>query len=901
MAGGAWSPIMEGRVDLERYGTALRRVLNAVTVAQGLWMRRPGTRMVAPVDDHSKLTKLVPFEFNAEDANMLAFSDQRMRVLSEDGPLIRTPVNITAIDGNEFTAAGHDTAVGDSVYLSGFDEASPLNFAIVKITAVAGDDVTFEPPPGYTEPTLTGDETVSRVYAIETPYTHTQARRLRYLQHLNVLYAYNPDHAPRAVGRYGVYDWRCAPLKLQDGPYLNINETATVLTPGSTGNAIIGSGGTASASGVTGGNSAANGVSLDPDTFWESDTDQTGWLQYTFTSGKVITKYVIYLAQSSTGQFSWKDYAPLNFVLEAYTGSAWVELDRQTDYSVWEGGRSVTFSVSNTTARTQYRLRITTLFSAGDIKARIGRLVLIEDPATAPTITFTASATAGINNDQGFQATDVGRIFRVKGSDGWWRWYTIAAVNSTTSIDARSEADALPDTRATREWRLGMWSDTTGWPTCATFFSDRMWVGGSKDAHDKVAYTRPGGYSGEFLNFSPTNPDATVTEDCGGVVTCNSKKAGVIRWIDSDERGLMVGTMNGEWTIRPADQTRALSATNIEARNPTARGSADIEPVRVDAQVLFVPRARRSLREMSFSAADDGYKVPSMSLYSSHFGRRSFGRLASTPEPHGLIWNNRIDGVLLGFTYNKEEGALGWHEHHIGGTDAIVEDIAELTAADGTTDTLWLEVARTIGGQTRRHIEVMMPFWQEGFTHKDHAFFADCGLVYEGGLTDVVYGLWHLEGETVCVVADGAALPLQTVDSGQIELPFKASRIVVGLPYVSEGETLRPNAGASDGTAQGKTKRTHSIVFRLWESQGGQYRRPPTEDTPDPPWEDFVHGRADPELDVAPPLYTGDTRSLDWPPGYDKEGTVSWRQPGHIGLPLNIMAIMPQLVTQDRG
>lgn len=50
--------------------------------------------------------------------------------------------------------------------------------------------------------------------------------------------------------------------------------------------------------------------------------------------------------------------------------------------------------------------------------------------------------------------------------------------------------------------------------------------------------------------------------------------------------------------------------------------------------------------------------------------------------------------------------------------------------------------------------------------------------------------LWHIEGKTVSILADGSVLPQQTVASGQLTLPRPSARCHIGLPFASELETL---------------------------------------------------------------------------------------------------------------
>jgi hypothetical protein len=101
--------------------------------------------------------------------------------------------------------------------------------------------------------------------------------------------------------------------------------------------------------------------------------------------------------------------------------------------------------------------------------------------------------------------------------------------------------------------------------------------------------------------------------------------------------------------------------------------------------------------------------------------------------------------------------------------------------------------------------------------------------------TKTVSGLWHLEGRSVSVYADGYVVAnpndstktVVTVSSGTITLSSQYSVIRVGLPYISDVETLDLKNTFDD-------KLPSSIGFRVRETRGlwvGQ--RPPDDDSVD--------------------------------------------------------------------
>lgn len=152
-------------------------------------------------------------------------------------------------------------------------------------------------------------------------------------------------------------------------------------------------------------------------------------------------------------------------------------------------------------------------------------------------------------------------------------------------------------------------------------------------------------------------------------------------------------------------------------------------------------------------------------------------------------------------------------------------------------------------------------------------------------------GLSHLEGETVGVVTNGAEHADRTVSAGAITLSVPASKAHVGLKYRGAISPMRIEAGAADGTAQGKIKRTTKVVFRLVESLGGSYG--PREDNQIA----FKYREPANAMDEPPPLFTGD-QTVDWQGGYDTDGFYYVVQ--DKPFPLTLAAIFPKVNTQDR-
>ena len=155
-----------------------------------------------------------------------------------------------------------------------------------------------------------------------------------------------------------------------------------------------------------------------------------------------------------------------------------------------------------------------------------------------------------------------------------------------------------------------------------------------------------------------------------------------------------------------------------------------------------------------------------------------------------------------------------------------------------------------------------------------------------------ISGLDHLEGETVAILADGATHPARTVSSGAITLQAPASIAHIGLACPAKLQTMRLNAGAQDGTSQGKTARINKAVVRLLESLGLKYGQSFAA-------LDEIPFRSSGDLMDSPPdLFTGDI-VLDWPGDYDSNPWLAFQQDDP--LPCTIVGIMPTVSINDRG
>lgn len=428
------------------------------------------------------------------------------------------------------------------------------------------------------------------------------------------------------------------------------------------------------------------------------------------------------------------------------------------------------------------------------------------------------------------------------------------------------------------DFQLGAWSKTTGYPAVTAFYEQRLVFANTGLQPQTIFFSK----GSSFEDFTPgTGSNSALT------YTIGSGQVNVIEYL-AGSRFLVVGTSGGEFVVSSGGVAEPLSPTNTQIRKQANYGSSSIQPVTVANVILFVQRAGRKLRELTYNYDTDSYFAPDMCILSEHVTKSGISRIAFQQEPDNIIWCALNDGGFIGMTYRREENVVAWHTHDLGGTNVSVEDVMTLPT-DLNEDELYLIVRRTIDGVTKRFIERLTVI-DFGSDIKD-AWHVDSGLQYNGAATTSITGLDHLEGETVEILADGFAVSDKIVSSGEITLDTAASKVTIGLPFTSTLQTMRIDAGGTEGTAQGKTKRIRDVTFRFFNTVSADVG--PSEENLDPiSFRESTLAAATPT-----PLFSGD-KDITFPSGYDSDGFIVVKQ--DQALPMTVLAVYPRLQTFDR-
>ena len=435
--------------------------------------------------------------------------------------------------------------------------------------------------------------------------------------------------------------------------------------------------------------------------------------------------------------------------------------------------------------------------------------------------------------------------------------------------------NVVGSSNATKKWSLGAFDGDQGFPRAVAFYEERLYFAGTTGQPQSIF----GSVTADFENHTPGTEDDKAVN-----ITIASDQVNVIKHL-LPARFLQVLTTSSEFTLSGGTGTTPVTPTNINVLRETTFGSSDIRPLRAGNSTILIQKGLEKVKEITFDLDTDGLLGVDLSILADHLPRGGLTDMIWQQEPELILWFVHSDGGLIGLTYDRANGAVGWHDHDLGGS-GIVESITAIPS--GAEDQVYLSVKRTINGATVRHIETLTTI--DFGDDVGDAFYVDSGLTYSGSATTTITGLNHLEGETVAILADGAAHADKTVSGGSITLDRSSSKVHVGYSYSSIVETLRMEAGADDGIAQGKIKRIHGVTARFFKSVGAEIG-PDVNNLDRLPFRDSSM-----DMDTAIPLFSGD-KEIFFPSGYDNDARVVIRQ--NQPLPMTVLAIMRRSNTFD--
>lgn len=344
------------------------------------------------------------------------------------------------------------------------------------------------------------------------------------------------------------------------------------------------------------------------------------------------------------------------------------------------------------------------------------------------------------------------------------------------------------------------------YPSAVTFHEQRLMLARTRNKPNAVFGSQSNSF--ENMDYSrPAKPDDALS------FALVAKKVNAVNQLLSST-SLLALTTDSIFSITGGTDS-PITPSSIIPKKQGERGATRLPAVEIDEVTFFQPNQGAAVRALNYSFNVDGYQSNNVSIFSPHFFEDdSIVSWAYQTEPYSCIWAAMASGVLLCFTWERDQDVWGWT---LCETDGFVERVAVIT--EGGYDRLYAIIRRTINNVDRRFYERMALPATDDYTQ---ACQLDCAVtqIFDPPQTRV-YGLSHLEGATVSAFFDGyAASGLVVQTGGYVDLPVEASTVTVGLPFVAEIETLPLVRAAQGGTDHVDRQTFSDVAIRALQTKG---------------------------------------------------------------------------------
>jgi hypothetical protein len=902
---GEISPLVQGRVDSERYKTALDTCLNYIPTLQGPLVRRPGTKNIVDVKDPSKPPTLIPFKFSANQNYMLEFGNQYIRFYTNEGQMI-TNTTVFKVGG----IIGFNTAL----------------FTQLTFNALRPDINPINADEGITSSSVV---TPGSVLELVSPYQDTDAPNIKYTQSGDVLYLAHSSFVTYKLQRFGQYSWTLKPIIFQDGPLLPFNSYKTIsdsarvtLTPSNVNFGTLSTGPNYLISGAADNGAGAIRITTSASNTYASGdkvcvrqivgtteaNNGTSTIQASYWSIKVIdaTHFDLVGSAFSNAYVSGGTVAPALFELFSINSQvppvfADATSNKLRNFSLIQDGYrywGVITGVSIPSSASYFMYSAcsaaveTKTWQMGKWNLANGfpsaiclhqdRLALSGAPAYPQDIDLSKAG----GDYENFAAA--GSTY-AQVTDASACKFKLASAESNPIRWLKSSAQGLLAGSATTEWQLApnnlnaalTPTNVSAAPT--SFYGsanvDSVQAGNAtlyvQGAYRKVRELNYFFQVGTFRSTDLSELSEHITTPTVTRLAVQKEPLPLVWGLRSDGVLVSMSYNRDDQTIKAGWARHILGGQSDSGGTP-----AQVKSI----AVMTASSTTFDQLWMVTKRFINGTSVVSVEVMTQPYND-------SMPQEDGYCLDNGITfdqpKAITGLT-NVGSAVVTCVSHGFNnGSSILITDLVGLnlqsTDIDGNVSTSNLVNEKTfVVASTTANTFYLQDFSGSFINASSYSSYVSGGSARKH--VTRISGLTWLKGETLGVVADGGIHPDVVVNSGgAIALSYPAAKVQLGYRYNSDGARLRSEAGAADGTSVGKLRRITYVAFLLHKvadfSFGPEFTRLlPAE---------FVRGDAN-QADIAPPLFSGLTRD-GLEAGYDLDDRVCWRQ--NSGLPGMVQSV----------
>lgn len=846
---GELSTAFNARVDLPAYrmGAALMR--NFYVDYKGGTSNRPGTEFGVRARYSNKPTRLIPFEFSSLQNYILEFGDYYLRIIYDNGHVLENAKTVTgytnAVPG-VFTVPGSGFVNGDQVVVTTDTVDNPLNNQNYFVANIAGNDFELKDWNGNLVNTAGfpsfSAATMSRVYTVASPYAAADLALLKFVQSADVMTLTHPSYPPYNLSRLGVLNWAFAAITIGAAilPPAVMLAVANPSTPGTAGYAYV----------VTSVNDKGEESVASAPFFLDlaiNIQSASGAILLSWGTVFGAVAYNVYKAlinpQGSVAPGSQFGY------MGTFTGTSAVDGNIVPDFTISPPIARNPFTGNNPATVTYFQQRRVFAGSLSQPQtfwmSRPGQFENfdISSPVVASDALTGTLVSRQVNQIKHMIAMPGGLIVLTSG--GAWQ------ISGGTS-----NAPVTPFSIVATPQAYNGCSDVAPIPVNY----DIIFV------QQKGTVVRDLSY--DFYKNIYTGADISIFAD--------HLFAGysIVDWAYAEEPHKII------WVVR--DDGKFLSLTYLSAQNSN--------PADPGSKISGWAQHWTQGRVKSIATIQEGLENAVYMVVERYLQGQSVAcieRMHSRLMPYGAEDAWFVDSGLQTEQFFPA-GVLT--AAAADGDGVVLTSLSQVFAPDSVG-----KVIRTGGGiaivtEYLTNFTVKVNFRQP-ITNVDpvtgYVWPQPAGTWTMDEEISVVYGLTHLEGQIVQILADGNVLAPQVVYNGRVTIDPPASKITIGLQYIAQLQTLDLDVG--EPTIQGKRKKIAALTTRVDKTRGIEMGSTFATLRPYKDRNIYLAGKPI-------PLATEDQR-LVMDPSWNVDGRICIQQ--SQPLPATILGVIPEIVVGD--
>ena len=751
---GEFSPHLYARVDLQKYHAGAQTMRNFFVDYRGGASSRAGTQYVAKAWDWVNKVRLIRSAFNQQQQYVLELGNFYMRFIQNGAYILDSPgagagqgdfavTGVTNANPAVLSTAG-DPGVswtGQEIFVRNVTGMPQINGRLFKATRTGAgtfslQDLDGTPIDSTTWGVWTAGGLATRVYTINTPWAAADLPLLKFTQSNDVMTLTHPSYRAQVLRRFADNNWTIGTLSFSTSQPAPIGQAAVnnpagstttyryVITtlsadfkeeslasaPATVANALVMSTNAASFNTVSWtAVSGAGGYNVyrqrEVPTNAPSTGDLYGFVGTTFNNG-----------------FVDHNIAP-DFTLTPPQGNDPFSHGSIVSVPVTAGGAgylAAPDTILNITDTTGNGAQLIAVIAAGVITG----VNVFNGGFNYAAPSFAAATRVGSGASGTFQVAG-GNVIAITvnvGGNGYaqnitWQfgtasgtWTVVNGVVTAGNIVVPASGlinglyawTSTPDIIQTNAgagatFGAAVLTSVGNNPGVVTYWQSRQVFAGSNPNPDGIWASQ----TDDFFNMNYSFP---TRDDDAIAVNLVSQEANVIKWL-VPMNSLIVLTAKGAWKIEGSGGVNdTITPTNLVATPQSFSGAADVPPIVVNYDVLYVQAKGSMVRDLNYDFYTNVYTGRDISVIASHlFFGHTIVEWGYCEEPFKVIWAVRDDGVLLSLTYLKDQDMYAWARHD---TQGLFTSVATVT--EGIEDVAYFVVRRMINGKQVQFIERMV-------------------------------------------------------------------------------------------------------------------------------------------------------------------------------------------------